>query len=669
MKNPKPDTILRLTFDEGKGAKARDAAGNLPDGDIEYRFLNAAYAPNRDPQWRKCGVKDGCLLFDGSSTAVGYPKGAVALGGGALTISAWVAPRAFEWEEPGAEGRDDAPLTTLVSQLDRQRRQGLLFGYHRFGRLCFQFGTGGGWRSVWSDGPRLRRLAWNHVAAVFDGEAGEARLYQDGKRVGMLSFPAGTGIVPADGERLMIGKNPHAEAISQGFFNMFAGLMDELCIENRALSDQEILEMASLDVPEIAYSDIGLENLLTGDVFKTQYHGGPYQHWMNEPHAPVYYNGVYHLFFQGNSMGPYWRGISWGHLVSGDTVRWRPIRDAIVPEEGGVCPDGVWSGGSTLLYETDVLEVRGGGIDMNWRYRGPVYEMPDPKPIYGTSWELPILLPLKDKSGTRSRHAFFFMPAPADTADNKVYYFVGDFDRQAGRFIPDPVYSGVPRLMDYGANVFTGPSVLVDPVTGRVCMFSIMQGQRSGREEGLAGWAHCAGLTRNIWLSEDGTDVRVGPDPRLYSLLGEELLSLEKAEIKAVNRALEGVRGDILYIRAKVTPKRCETFGFTFKADGQGKGPAFVYDCRDESLTCLNGTNLPRLRPCAAEGRRAGDGSVHRPVAGGGLLQRRQGAQHPILWGSRGAAHGVLCRRGAARRLHSGRSHGFHLLIFDSWED
>lgn len=43
------------------------------------------------------------------------------------------------------------------------------------------------------------------------------------------------------------------------------------------------------------------------------------------------------------------------------------------------------SGGTALLYETDVLEVRGGGIDMNWRYRGPVYEMPDPKPIYGTS--------------------------------------------------------------------------------------------------------------------------------------------------------------------------------------------------------------------------------------------------------------------------------------------
>ena len=543
---------------------------------------------------------------------------------------------------------------------------------------------------MWAGEARLRRLAWNHVAVVFDGAAGHACLYLDGKWVGALSFPVGMGIVPAVGEPLMIGKNPHAEAIPQGFFNMFAGLMDELRIEGRALTGEEISTLASMDAPDIPYAEIGLENTLTGDMFKTQYHGGPYQHWMNEPHAPVYYNGVYHLFFQSNSMGPYWRGISWGHLVSEDAVRWRPIRDAIVPEEGGVCPDGVWSGGSTLdangvpvlffaaadyvfagksmisnqnigvawpadlsdpeltewvvwdklaivqqpgqgrpgefrdahvwredgawymvvcsgsvqtsggtapLYETDVLEVREGGIDMNWRYRGSVYEMIDPKPVYGTSWELPIMLPITDRSGALSRHAFFFMPAPVETADNKVYYFVGDFDKRAGRFIPDPVYNGVPRLMDYGANVFTGPSVLVDPATGRVCMFSIMQGQRSGREEGLAGWAHCAGLTRNIWLSEDGTDVRVAPDPRLYGLLGEKLLSLENVDIQAANRALEGVRGDMLFIRAKVTPKNCKTFGLIFKANEQGKGSAFVCDCRGESITCLNGTNRPDLRP------------------------------------------------------------------------
>ncbi len=51
------------------------------------------------------------------------------------------------------------------------------------------------------------------------------------------------------------------------------------------------------EIPEIAFEDIWMENILTQDVYKTQYHGGPYQHWMNEPHAPFYYNGTYHLFY------------------------------------------------------------------------------------------------------------------------------------------------------------------------------------------------------------------------------------------------------------------------------------------------------------------------------------------------------------------------------------
>ena len=100
-----------------------------------------------------------------------------------------------------------------------------------------------------------------------------------------------------------------------------------------ALSDEEIANLAGEAAGEIPYEEIGLENILTGDVYKTQYHGGPYQHWMNEPHAPVYYNGLYHLFFQSNSVGTYWRNICWGHLVSEDTVHWRQIQDAIVPTE------------------------------------------------------------------------------------------------------------------------------------------------------------------------------------------------------------------------------------------------------------------------------------------------------------------------------------------------
>ena len=663
--------LLRLTFDEGEGAVVRDTAGTLPDGDVEYQYLAPAYTEPMEPQWRSCGVTGGALLFDGCSTCISWPAGDITLSGPSLTVSAWVAPRTFEWDDPEAAERGDAHLTAVLGQYYRPGNQGLLLGYQRFGRPCVEAGDGENWYTLWADDERLARNAWNHLAAVFDGEAGRLVLYLNGAEAASMEIPAGCAIAPAVNESLLVGKNAYGEQIGAGSYRMFCGLMDDLEVFSRALDASEMAALADGPVPEIPYGEIGPENILTGNPYKTQYHGGPYQHWMNEPHAPVYYNGLYHLFFQSNSVGTYWRNICWGHLVSEDTVHWRPLPDAIVPTEGSVVPDGVWSGGaaldrngvpvlfftagndsfrkeslisnqnigaaypadlsdpelrewvlcdrlavvqqpgqgragefrdphiwkegdawymlvcsgsaetnggSALLYVTDRLEVLPDGtVDMAWEYRGPVYEMADQPVTYGTSWELPILLPLRNREGTLTRYGFFISPAPAGLADNKVYYFIGDFDRETGKFTPDPAQGGKPRMLDYGNNVFTGPSVLEDPVTGRVCMFSIMQDQRSGPEEGAAGWAHCVGLTRNLWLNADGTDVCIEPDPRLYGLLGESLLSLENATMKEANAALEQVSGDLLYIRAAVSPVDSKTFGLTCRAGGRRNQTSFTY--------------------------------------------------------------------------------------------
>ena len=160
---------------------------------------------------------------------------------------------------------------------------------------------------------------------------------------------------------------------------------------------------------------------------------------------------------------------------------------------------------------------------MDWVYRGSVYDWPDQSMTYGTSWELPILLPLTNEAGTITKYFFSISPAPASMADNKVYYFVGDFDRETGKFIPDERFIDGPALLDYGSNVFTGPSALVDPVSGDVYLFSIMQDQRGGAEEGAAGWAHCVGLPRKIWLNDEGTDVMMSPADALHELEGAVL--------------------------------------------------------------------------------------------------------------------------------------------------
>lgn len=669
------DLYLYLAFDETSGNMAEDSAKKLGDAEVHYRYVHAAYMDNREPQWRDCGIEEGSLLFDGSSTYLEYGPEEICISGDTFSVSVWVAPRAFEWDDPNAANAGTANLTAIVSQYDKAKKQGFLLGYQRFGRLCFQVGTGEEWITLWGEGENLKKYEWNQVTAVFDGKNGQVSLYLNGEQSASAWIAMDSQISPAEGEKLLVGKNSEAEQIAAGTLHMFAGLMDELKLYNRVLEEEEI---TAQDAPKIAYEDIGLENILTGDIYKTQYHGGPYQHWMNEPHAPVYYNGMYHLFYQSNMIGTYWRNIAWGHMVSEDMVSWKPLKEAITPTEHSVVPDGVWSGGATLdangvpllfftagndsfakdglvsnqnvgvaypadlsdpyltewnicdelavqqvagqgrigefrdshiwkegdiwcmllctgstksrgggaiLYETKTLELKADGtVDMDWKYMGPVYEMENPSMTYGTSWELPILMPLMNEAGTIRKYIFIISPAPASIADNKIYYFLGDFDVETGKFMPDEGFGDKPALLDYGCNVFTGPSVMQDPLTGEVCVFSIMQDQRNGAEQGAAGWAHCVGLTRKLWLNDDGTDVKIAPIDALHNLEGKVLVDAKNLTVQQANEQLKGAGGDLLYIRATLTPKDDKEFGIYVKSDGNRNMTFFTYSKKEGKI-------------------------------------------------------------------------------------
>lgn len=650
--------LLYLSFDEGSGTTVADKGGIT--GQLSYLLTNPLYTEARDPEWRETGVEGGSLLFDGNSNVITIDPDDLCIQGEQFSVSVWVAPRAFEWDPPEAASAGQEHLTAIASQYNRSDKAGFLLGYQRFGRLCFQVGTGDAWLKLWAGDARLRKYEWNHVAAVFDGRNGSMKLYLNGEVVGEKSIASGSAIVPAADEDLLVGKNAHGESIAAGSWQMFSGLMDELKLYGKALSAEEL---AYSEAPDIAWEDISQQNVLTEDVYKTQFHGGPYQHWMNEPHAPVYYNGVYHLFFQQNIVGTYWRNICWGHLVSEDLVSWRPVKEAITPTENSVVPDGVWSGcatldkngvpllfftagndsykkdrlnsnqnigvaypadlndpelinwviypelavvqqsgqgrsgefrdphiwreggswfmtictgsirtngGAAILYETKNLELLPDGtIDMDWFCRGIVYEMADPAIKYGTSWELPIILPLANEAQTIGKHVFIFSPAPAGIGDNKIYYYLGKFDAQTGRFTPDEAFTE-PRLLDYGSNVFTGPSAFQHD--GNTYIFSIMQDQRSGAEEGAAGWAHCVGLTRQLWLNDAGTDLKMAPIEALKNLEGEPIASGESLTLEAANELLSKNDADLYVLRLTVDVSEAEKFSVTVKTDGSRDG-------------------------------------------------------------------------------------------------
>ncbi|KAJ6850492.1 beta-fructofuranosidase, insoluble isoenzyme 4-like [Iris pallida] len=87
---------------------------------------------------------------------------------------------------------------------------------------------------------------------------------------------------------------------------------------------------------------------ITSTKYRTAYHFQPPQHWINDPNGPMYYNGIYHLFYQYNPYAAVWGNISWGHSVSTDLVRWTGVGLAIAPTEPYEA-NGCWSGSATIL--------------------------------------------------------------------------------------------------------------------------------------------------------------------------------------------------------------------------------------------------------------------------------------------------------------------------------
>lgn len=81
------------------------------------------------------------------------------------------------------------------------------------------------------------------------------------------------------------------------------------------------------------------------EIYRPKFHFSPSKNWMNDPNGLVYFNGVYHLFFQYNPYGLEWGNISWGHATSTDLINWEeqplaiPYEDGIMAFSGSVVVD------------------------------------------------------------------------------------------------------------------------------------------------------------------------------------------------------------------------------------------------------------------------------------------------------------------------------------------
>ena len=429
-KNAASDALLAYyAFDEGDGKVTKEEVSgktftinNVFDASNQINLMK----PASDPLWRK-GVKGNCLYMDGTSNYI-EDDSFRNLSGGALTLSAWVAPRVFE-NNFKPEG-----LTCIVGKGDVGLQEGWLLGYGYLGTWGLKVAlqdpeTGGTFTAAFYDPVNYLPLyEWSHVAASYDAETGRVCLYLNGEIVyeQIYNEYAGCEIVPSS-DPLRIGKYIDPATVYGIDCNLVAGLLDEGYIYGEQLTHAEVkalyADRDSIDHPVCAYADVMLDSsVYEGDRYRPQYHAIPPGMWMNEPHAAFYYNGYYHLFYQSNPNGPYWAQIRWSHWVSEDMVHWKYVKEAVVPTKD-ICPDGVWTGGAVIGPDgTPWLVITAGTTTTTYSGQNIAFaHCVDPDDPYLEEWVVEDTVAITQEPGIGKQNQF---RDPFIWQDDGVYYMM-----------------------------------------------------------------------------------------------------------------------------------------------------------------------------------------------------------------------------------------------------
>ncbi len=197
--------VHRYSLDEGSGSTANDSAGSA-DGVLH------------GPTWDS-GQLNGALRFDGVDDYVDL--GDVDMGGSALTIAFWFKADDF--------GIHDARLISKAIGVNEQDHDWMVSTLNG-SQLRFRLKTNGTTSTLVTGSGAITSGQWYHITAVYDGS--QMRLYKNGVQAASQSKSGG---ISNGNASVALGNQPAGAGA-----RAFDGLLDEVCLYDKALSAAEI---------------------------------------------------------------------------------------------------------------------------------------------------------------------------------------------------------------------------------------------------------------------------------------------------------------------------------------------------------------------------------------------------------------------------------------------
>jgi beta-fructofuranosidase len=349
--------------------------------------------------------------------------------------------------------------------------------------------------------------------------------------------------------------------------------------------------------------------------------------WMNDPNGPIYYQGVYHLFYQLTPFSDE-SGIKyWGHVRSHDLVKWEQLPIAIAPS-GDQGEDSIWSGcctlnglGQPMIFYTSIGRGKSafdqaaqwaaiGDDDLiHWRKSPANPVLSDARNVQKIyDWRDPFIFHdgkktflvtgghmARDRQAAvniyeaenpeltqwKHRGVMFQHPdAGAPTVECPNFFKLGDqwvlFVSPYGNvqyFVGDfdaatcRFTARTRALLDYGSS-FYAPNTMQVP-DGRRLVWGWLNGFPSGR-----GWNGCLSLPRQLSFSRDG-QLRQNPAPQLTKLRGK-MTEWKNLRLENGGETLPLPESNTLEIQAEIDLHTAKSFALGIKSGSKQATPVVV---------------------------------------------------------------------------------------------
>lgn len=243
----------------------------------------------------------------------------------------------------------ESGISGILSDFSACEKKGLIVGVKKQGIVNVKVGLDKLVFEIESLAEQMKFQTRNILTIAFWGMAGWCDLYVNGVLSNRKQFPRHSKVLFSQKE-CYVGKYVDGKEFTENArCGVFHGNLDFIEFTREYQNYEQIIKLHNqVNEPERKKINLYETQDFSDDIYRPIYHLMPPGKWMNEPHAPFYYNEQYHIFYQANPHAPVWDNLCWGHLISKDMISWEDVGIALYPDSESIDIDGCWSGSACM---------------------------------------------------------------------------------------------------------------------------------------------------------------------------------------------------------------------------------------------------------------------------------------------------------------------------------